>query len=74
MDHTNEDTLKLLQDIKDMLAGIALILLGGFVMAFGSVLLFLGIILSVTGLGVVFQGYRAHKVIENHESAESSEQ
>ena len=35
MDHTNEGVLKLLQDIKEILLGIALLLLGGILAGLG---------------------------------------
>lgn len=70
----NSDILLLLKDIKEMLAGIALILVGGFAMMSGSVIFFVGIILIIAGAGVVYQGYRAHIVVENDKGAENAEE
>ena len=65
-------TLELLQDIKDMLMGLGIMIASLLVMAFlGSLLgvlaFWIAVILAVAGLGVVWQGWRNHKTEEKQD-------
>ena len=65
-------TLELLQDIKDMLMGLGIMIASLLVMAFlGSLLgvlaFWIAVILAVAGLGVVWQGWSNHKTEEKQD-------
>ena len=65
-------TSALLQDIKDMLMGLGIMLASLLVMALlGSLLgvlaFWIAVILAVAGLGVVWQGWRNHKTAEKQD-------
>ena len=65
-------TLELLQDIKDMLMGLGIMLASLLVMALlGSLLgvlaFWIAVILAVAGLGVVWQGWSNHKTEEKQD-------
>ena len=65
MDEQNRQTA-LLEDIKDMLMGLAImaaalvfvLLLGGLL---GVLAVWIGVIAAIAGLGCVWQGWRAHR-------------
>ena len=66
----NDNILLLLQDIKDMLMGLGIMIASLLVAALlGSLLgvfaFWIAVILAVAGLGVVWQGWRNHKTAEN---------
>lgn len=66
MNDGTEHTQALLRDIKDMLMGLAIMLSSLLVPALFGVLLgalafWIGIILTVAGLGVIWQGWHNHK-------------
>ena len=67
----NDGVLALLQDIKDILYGIALLLTGGLMCVAGILLgvfaFWIAVILAVAGLGVVWQGWRNHKTAEKQD-------
>ena len=68
----NDNILLLLQDIKDMLMGLGIMLASLLVMALlGSLLgvlaFWIAVILAVAGLGVVWQGWRNHKTAEKQD-------
>lgn len=70
----NDGVLALLQDIKDILYGIALLLAGGLMCVAGIPLGGWGILLSVVGFFVllaglnnVYQGYHHHTVKEKQD-------
>lgn len=82
MDHNSEDTLKLLQDIKEMLLGGIFLLTGGLLIIAGFVanLTVLGdgffILSLIGGLLLLFlgglhlwHGWTAHQVVERQEEA-----
>lgn len=81
MDHNNEDTLKLLQDIKELLLGGILLLAGlllaiaAFVVAAitgGSIILLslIGAFLLLLYGGLhLWHGWTAHEVVEHREEA-----
>lgn len=84
MDHNNENTLKLLQDIKEMLLGGILLLTGGLLVIAGFVanLTMLGdgffILSLIGGLLLLFlgglhlwHGWTAHEVVERQEEAQN---
>ncbi|MCI8738653.1 MAG: hypothetical protein HFG10_00880 [Oscillibacter sp.] len=85
MDHTNEGVLKLLQDIKEILLGIALLLLGGILAGLGiglagltggGVFLLLpvaGFLILLNGGLHVWYGWTAHHVVEKIDDAEGAE-
>lgn len=85
MDHTNEGVLKLLQDIKEILLGIALLLLGGILAGLGIGLAGLtggGVFLLLPAVGFlillngglhVWYGWTAHHVVEKIDEAEGAE-
>ena len=65
----SDKTSALLQDIKDMLMGLGIMLASLLVMALlGSLLgvlaFWIAVILAVVGLGVVWQGWRNHNTEE----------
>ena len=60
----NDKTSALLQDIKDMLMGLAILIIGGFVFACGGIAFFPGLFMMVIGAGFVWQGWRNHKTVE----------
>ena len=65
-------TSALLQDIKDMLMGLGIMLASLLVMALlGSLLgvlaFWIAVILAVAGLGVVWQGWRNHNTEEKQD-------
>lgn len=65
----NDNTLALLQDIKDMLMGLGIMIASLLVAALlGSLLgvlaFWIAVILAVAGLGVVWQGWHNHKTAE----------
>ncbi len=65
----NDHLLALLQDLKDMLMGLAIMvasllvvfLLGGLL---GVLAFWIAVILAVAGLGVVWQGWHNHKTVK----------
>ena len=68
----SDKTSALLQDIKDMLMGLGIMLASLLVMALlGSLLgvlaFWIAVILAVVGLGVVWQGWRNHKTAEKQD-------
>ena len=68
----NDDTSLLLQDIKDMLMGLGIMIASLLVTALlGSLLgvfaFWIAVILAVAGLGVVWQGWRNHKTAEKQD-------
>ena len=68
----NDHISLLLQDIKDMLMGLGIMLASLLVMALlGSLLgvlaFWIAVILAVAGLGVVWQGWRNHKTAEKQD-------
>ena len=68
----NDNILLLLQDIKDMLMGIGIMIASLLVTALlGSLLgvfaFWIAVILAVAGLGVVWQGWRNHKTTEKQD-------
>ena len=68
----SDKTSALLQDIKDMLMGLGIMLASLLVMALlGSLLgvlaFWIAVILAVAGLGVVWQGWRNHKTAEKQD-------
>lgn len=79
MNHNSEGALKLLQDIKELLLGIALLLLGGILAGLGIALTDMTgydvfLLLLVAGLIVLFcgglhlwYGWTAHEVVEHPE-------
>lgn len=81
MDHNNEDTLKLLQDIKEMLLGGILLLTGGLLViagfvavlaiGYGFFIFFLigGLLLLFCGGLYLWHGWTAHEVVEHQEEA-----
>lgn len=85
MDHTNEDTLKLLQDIKEMLLGGILLLTGGLLVIAGFIaalamedvffIFFLlgGLLLLFCGGLHLWHGWTAHHVVEKIDEAEGAE-
>ena len=71
MEESN-NTLELLQDIKDMLMGLGIMVASLLVAALlGSLLgvfaFWIAVILAVAGLGVVWQGWRNHKTAEKQD-------
>lgn len=65
-------TLELLQDIKDMLMGLGIMIASLLAAALlGSLLgvlaFWIAVILAVAGLGVVWQGWRNHKTEEKQD-------
>ena len=83
MDHNSENTLKLLQDIKELLLGIALLLLGGILAGLGIalagmtgydvflLLLVASLIVLFLGGTYVWHGWTAHEVVERQEEAQN---
>lgn len=81
MDHNNENILKLLQDIKEMLLGGILLLTGGLLaiagfaaelaIGYGFFVLFLigGLLLLFLGGLHLWHGWTAHEVVEHREEA-----
>ena len=68
----NANILLLLQDIKDMLMGLGIMVASLLVAALlGSLLgvfaFWIAVILAVAGLGVVWQGWRNHKTTEKQD-------
>ena len=68
----SDKTSALLQDIKDMLMGLGIMLASLLVMALlGSLLgvlaFWIAVILAVAGLGVVWQGWHNHKTAEKQD-------
>ena len=68
----SDKTSALLQDIKDMLMGLGIMLASLLVMALlGSLLgvlaFWITVILAVVGLGVVWQGWRNHNTAEKQD-------
>ena len=70
----NDAVLALLQDIKDILYGIALLVLGGILCAagiligdIGLLLFFLGIAVCIAGIFYARHGHRHHEVVEHPE-------
>ena len=68
----NDAVLALLQDIKDILYGIALLVLGGILCVAGiligdlaMLLLFFGIAVCIAGIFYARHGHRHHEVVEN---------
>lgn len=67
MHDTNDGVLALLQDVKDMLLGIAILFAGPLVASLlsallGGLSLWISIICAVAGLGIVWQGWHSHRV------------
>ena len=68
----SDKTSALLQDIKDMLMGLCIMIASLLVAALlGSLLgvfaFWIAVILAVAGLGVVWQGWRNHKTAEKQD-------
>ena len=68
----NANILLLLQDIKDMLMGLGIMIASLLVAALLDSLLgvfafWIAVILAVAGLGVVWQGWRNHKTTEKQD-------
>ena len=68
----NDNILLLLQDIKDMLMGLGIMIASLLAAALlGSLLgvlaFWIAVILAVAGLGVVWQGWRNHKTEEKQD-------
>ena len=68
----NDNILLLLQDIKDMLMGLGIMIASLLVAALlGSLLgvfaFWIAVILAVAGLGVVWQGWRNNKTAEKQD-------
>ena len=68
----NDNILLLLQDIKDMLMDLGIMIASLLVTALlGSLLgvfaFWIAVILAVAGLGVVWQGWRNHKTAEKQD-------
>ena len=68
----SDKTSALLQDIKDMLMGLGIMIASLLVAALlGSILgvlaFWIAVILAVAGLGVVWQGWRNHKTAEKQD-------
>ena len=68
----SDKTSALLQDIKDMLMGLGIMVASLLVAALlGSLLgvfaFWIAVILAVAGLGVVWQGWRNHKTAEKQD-------
>ena len=68
----NDNILLLLQDIKDMLMDLGIMIASLLVAALlGSLLgvfaFWIAVILAVAGLGVVWQGWRNHKTAETQD-------
>ena len=68
----SDKTSALLQDIKDMLMGLGIMIASLLVAALlGSLLgvfaFWIAVILAVAGLGVVWQGWRNHKTAEKQD-------
>ncbi|WP_298024354.1 hypothetical protein [uncultured Dysosmobacter sp.] len=64
-----DHVLALLQDIKDMLMGLSILLAGLLAALFlgnllGGLAFWIAIILAVAGLGVVWQGWHGHKALK----------
>ena len=71
MEESN-NTLELLQDIKDMLMGLGIMIASLLAAALlGSLLgvlaFWIAVILAVAGLGVVWQGWRNHNTAEKQD-------
>ena len=65
----NDNALALLQDIKDMLMGLGIMIASLLVAALlgsllGALAFWIAVILAVAGLGVVWQGWCNHKTAE----------
>lgn len=73
--YNNDAILALLADIKDILYGIAFLLLGGILClagllllgTWGLVLLLIGVPVELGGLLYTRHGYRHHEVVENED-------
>ena len=84
MGHTNEDTLKLLQDIKEMLLGGILLLTGGLLVIAGFFValamgdgffifsLIVALLLLFYGGLHLWHGWTAHEVVERQEEPENT--
>ena len=75
MDQKNESVLRLLQDIKEMLFGIALILLGGIMVIRDSdgLILLGGVFLLLYGAYHVWNG-KNHELSEKNDESQKQEQ
>ena len=85
MDHNSEGILKLLQDIKDLLLGTALLLLGGIFAGLGAglggltgsdvflLLLVAGLIIILYGGVHIWHGWTAHEVVEHPEETPNTQ-
>ena len=63
----SDKTSALLQDIKDMLMGLTILIVGGFVLTCGGIVFFLGLFMMVIGAGFVWQGWLNHKTAEKQD-------
>ena len=63
----SDKTSALLQDIKDMLMGLTILIVGGFVLTCGGIVFFLGLFMMVIGAGFVWQAWRNHKTAEKQD-------
>lgn len=70
MNDPHDDILTLLQDVKEMLYGVGLLLLGGLLSGMGlfvgswcALLLFLSIPLMLSGALHLWHGWQAHEVV-----------
>lgn len=85
MDHYSEGILKLLQDIKELLLGTALLLLGGIFAGLGAglggltgndvflLLLVAGLIIILYGGVHIWHGWTAHEVVEHPEETPNTQ-
>lgn len=74
MNDLNDGVLALLQDIKEMLHGIALLLVGGFLCLIGAVLgdwglllMCIGVFVCIAGMESAHRGYHHHEVVEKQD-------
>lgn len=74
MNDRSDGVSALLQDIKEMLYGIALLLVGGFLCLTGAalgggalLLLCVGIFICIAGMECAHRGYRRHKDAEKQD-------
>lgn len=75
MNDPNDGILALLQDIKEMLHGIVLILLGIFLCVLGAwwgsglavLAVITGLIVLIAGLAYAHRGYHHHEVVEKQD-------
>jgi len=75
----NDAVLALLQDIKDLLYGIGLLIFAGFICligaltlnsGFGLLILLVGIMILIYGILLLRRGYHHHEVLEQRDTTE----